>query len=398
MNQIEQEAQIFIPHAWKPKGVGQLAAMQPDPSKTLLGDRWLCRGGALLMVGQTGVGKSSASMQQDVLWSIGQEAFGIVPNGPLEILTIQVENDDGDLGKMCRGVMDGLKLTPMERALVDLKVNYHTLTTGETGVAFINELDRYLSGLEDYEKPDLIRIDPLSAFIGGNINDAEEVAEFLYQHLKPLLIRYDCGAVLVHHTGKPSRGDRKSRPDDYIYDGMGSSILSNFVRAGLNIESTPERGAYRFRITKRFSGHGWTDPVGNTVHEKWYKHGDNFWVWEPCDPVLKKAEKKTYSTEHVLMEIPLSPKEGIYLSELKNRLREKQAMTDRSIKGLIDQLLDEGRIVQKEGVQKSKKGGRKPIVIHRVAGFAGYYTDENDKVQFKSGGIVDTPLLSASTQ
>ncbi|MEI9893774.1 MAG: hypothetical protein WDN28_07695 [Chthoniobacter sp.] len=48
----------------------------PDPRKTVLGDRFLCIGGAMIFVGPSGIGKSSASMQQDILWSLGREAFG----------------------------------------------------------------------------------------------------------------------------------------------------------------------------------------------------------------------------------------------------------------------------------------------------------------------------------
>ena len=69
----------------------------PDPQDTLLGDRLLCRGGTLLFVGPSGIGKSSSSMQQDICWALDREAFGITPARPLRILTIQAENDGGDL-------------------------------------------------------------------------------------------------------------------------------------------------------------------------------------------------------------------------------------------------------------------------------------------------------------
>jgi len=391
MNQNEEKAYILVPHPWQPKGVGELAEAHPDPSKTLLGDRWLCRGGALLLVGQTGVGKSSASMQQDVLWGIGKEAFGITPKGALKILTIQVENDDGDLGTMTRGVQEGHNLSDAERELANRNVKYLTVTTGETGLEFLSTLNSFLAGLSEDDRPDLIRIDPLTSFIGGNISDAQEVGEFLYQGLKPLLVRYDCGAVLVHHTGKPVRGDRKSRPDDFIYDAMGSSILSNFVRAGLNIESSAERGKYRFRITKRFYGHGWKSDLGENVQEKWYQHGDSLWVWEPCDPCTKKPGQKIHSIETVLQEVPQSSREGILLAELKNRLHEKHGMSERSTKGLINQLLDEGKLLQKDGKQGTH-GGRKPQVVYRAPGFCGSFTDNDGRVKFKAGVDVKTPL------
>ncbi len=83
----------------------------PDPAKTLLGNRFLCREGGMLFVGPSGIGKTSAGVQQDLLWSIGLPAFGIVPARPLKILTIQAEDDDGDLSEIVSGVKGGCNST-----------------------------------------------------------------------------------------------------------------------------------------------------------------------------------------------------------------------------------------------------------------------------------------------
>ena len=80
-----------------------LADRIPDPAKTLLANRFLCVAGGMLFVGPSGVGKSSASVQQDILWALGRPAFGIRPARALRILCIQAENDDGDLGEMAGG-------------------------------------------------------------------------------------------------------------------------------------------------------------------------------------------------------------------------------------------------------------------------------------------------------
>src|SRR5215472_6291589 len=95
-----------------------LGETQPDPEQTLLGQRFLCRRGGMVLLGPSGIGKSSASVQQDLLWGLGKPAFGIVPARPLKILTNQAENDDGDLGEMVRGVSEALKLTPEDKAAV----------------------------------------------------------------------------------------------------------------------------------------------------------------------------------------------------------------------------------------------------------------------------------------
>ena len=75
--------------------------LENDPAE-LLRYRFLCRGSGLLLVGPTGIGKSSLEMQFMILWALGREAFGIRPKGPLRSLLVQAENDDGDLGRNAR--------------------------------------------------------------------------------------------------------------------------------------------------------------------------------------------------------------------------------------------------------------------------------------------------------
>src|SRR5688572_7473410 len=95
------------------KDLCRAPAPQDDPA-TLLGRRYLFRGGALLLVGPTGIGKSSFSMQCMLSWALGQPVFGIAPFRPLKSLLIQAENDEGDLAEMRDGVVKGLSLNEQE--------------------------------------------------------------------------------------------------------------------------------------------------------------------------------------------------------------------------------------------------------------------------------------------
>jgi DnaB-like helicase N terminal domain/AAA domain len=132
----------------------------------LLGNRFLCVEGGMLFVGPSGSGKSSAGVQQDVAWSLGRPAFGIKPSRPLRILTIQAENDDGDLAEMARGICDHLNLTLEERTLVGERVVYvkEKALTGDPFLRLVRRLVRKY-------KPDLIRLDPLQAYAGGDVRD-----------------------------------------------------------------------------------------------------------------------------------------------------------------------------------------------------------------------------------
>ena len=46
-----------------------------DPNN-VLGNRWLCKGGSCLFVGQSGIGKSSLSLQLAMNWALGRTVFG----------------------------------------------------------------------------------------------------------------------------------------------------------------------------------------------------------------------------------------------------------------------------------------------------------------------------------
>lgn len=97
------------PEAGKPI-VRPLAAFQVarDPTTdplNLLGRRFLCRGGALLLVGPTGIGKSSLLQQIGITVALGRTLFGIKTAMRLSSLLIQAENDDGDVAEMRDGIL-----------------------------------------------------------------------------------------------------------------------------------------------------------------------------------------------------------------------------------------------------------------------------------------------------
>ena len=76
-----------------------------DPNN-VLGNRWLCKGGSCLFVGQSGIGKSSLSLQLAMNWALGRTVFGIRPERPLKSLIVQAENDRGDVSEMVQGKFD----------------------------------------------------------------------------------------------------------------------------------------------------------------------------------------------------------------------------------------------------------------------------------------------------
>lgn len=254
-----------------------LADTLPDERNTLLGSRFLCVGAGMLFVGSSGIGKSSASVQQDILWALGREAFGIKPARPLRILTIQAENDAGDLGEMARGVCTGLQLSSEDRAAIGDRVLYVSERV-RTGSALLSLV---VTPLLQKHRPDILRIDPLLAYLGADVNDAEKTAAFLRNGLNPLLEQFAAGSILNHHTPKVINRDTSGwRPSDWMYAGAGSADLTNWCRAALVIDPTHVPHVFRFIAAKRGGRIGWRNADGERVSERYYRHdtdGGLFW-------------------------------------------------------------------------------------------------------------------------
>lgn len=232
-----------------------------DPNE-LLKRRFLCRGSGLLFVGPTGIGKSSSAMQAMILWACGRDYFGIKSSGPLKSLLIQAENDDGDLVEMRDGVIAGLNLTEGEKALASKNVIV-AREDRRTDSKFFAEVVRPL--LKTYN-PDLVWIDPALAYLGGDSSGQCDVGVFLRNQLNPLIRQYNCGAVLLHHTNKPTKGKdgRSSNASDYAYLGNGSVEWANWPRAILALRSLGADGRFELRAAKRGRRLDWKESDGQT--------------------------------------------------------------------------------------------------------------------------------------
>ena len=280
---------IVIPD---PVSLIALGEQEPDPEQTLLGHRFLCRRGGLLFVGPSGIGKSSAGVQQDLLWGLGKAAFGIVPAKALRILTVQAENDDGDLGEMVRGVCNALNITAEEKQTIRDSVLYVS-ERSHTGVSLLAEvIERQL----ERHRPDILRIDPLLAYLGADINDAKETAAFLRNGLNPLLEQYNCGAVINHHTPKVINRDTKAwRPSDWMYAGHGSADLTNWARAIITIDPSHTNHVFKFIAAKRGGRIGWREEDGDVKYIRYFCHdttGGLAWREATADDELEAEIKK----------------------------------------------------------------------------------------------------------
>jgi hypothetical protein len=325
-----------------------LADTRPDMAKTLLGNRFLCMGGGLLFVGPSGIGKSSASVQQDILWALGRPAFGIFPARHLRILCIQAENDDGDLGEMARGVCEGLHLTDGDRNAIHDQVLYVS-ERAQTGLVFLTEI---VAPLLEKHRPDILRLDPLLAYLGDDVNDQRATAAFLRNGLNPLLEQFNCAVIINHHTPKVVNRDTSTwRASDWMYSGAGSADVTNWCRAALVIDPTYASHVFRFIAAKRGGRVGWRDEDdGSTIYERMFCHQrtDGLCWHEATDKDIeevksnkqKQKQKAPSKTKEDFM--ALVPAEGAISKNMLMNRAQDTGIGEKRTRGFLSELIETG--------------------------------------------------------
>jgi hypothetical protein len=261
---------------------------KPEEDETvLLGNRWVCQGGQLLLVGQSGIGKSSLSVQAAMTWALGMPFFGIKPVRPLRSLIVQAENDGGDMAEIVQGVMSYVVACSKKPQAEALKILQENVTfarvTAQVSDDFVKVVGRLL---DRHGERDLVFGDPLLSYVGGDISRQEVMSHFLRQLCNPLAFQRKFAWVWSHHTGKP-QSDSKARQhwnaNDYAYIGMGSSELTNWARAIAVLQTTKNDGIFKLLLAKRGKRANVVDKNGQPETSIVLKHADTGLHWEPTD-------------------------------------------------------------------------------------------------------------------
>lgn len=346
-------------HATLPEPVAKsFVDFKPPPVQdpnTLLGNRWVCRGGSGTITGSTGIGKSVLTMQLGLSWALGEELFGIKPSGPLKVLCIQAENDDGDLGEMTAGALKFFDLSEEELALA--RKNFIIVTeSARSSERFVKEV---LEPLIIKHRPDLVILDPGLAYVGGDASTQEVVGDFLRNQITPLLQQHKCAVFVICHTAKPATRDGvnpKGAITDYAYATFGSAEWSNWARAMLNFSADPEDPTVcTLRVAKRFRL-GWKDEAGEPVYHKTLRQNrahDGLLYFEelPDEEAVALTNKKRLPNANeihsvlAIAERPLSRDEWFQSTNARDGFKKIEL---RTFKARIEALHAEGR-VKREG-------------------------------------------------
>lgn len=336
-----------------------------DESNTLLGNRFLCRGGGIILVAPSGMGKSTCTMQASILWSCGRSAFDISPYKALRILIIQSEDDDGDCTEMSE-MIDHLDLSEAEKQLVD--ANTVVIRCNDlTSTKFIEALRACLSE----SKFDLVIINPYSSYLGGDVIDAGANIQFLHVGLNPLLTEFNVGAMIVCHTPKTNKmvDFETINPWDFQYLSAGSAVITNWARGMLVI--VPQKcdpKLFRFVAAKRWQKIGW-----GTDSERYFTHSNgSVSCWEfASKEQIKQAEKDRtkkqkatqYSWQEIIEKI-LSPIDPITMDQWIIRAKAEPFRIGANSARII---LANGEAEGLVSVERVKRTGTNPEKLYRKA-------------------------------
>jgi energy-coupling factor transporter ATP-binding protein EcfA2 len=337
-----------------------------DDLDSLIGHkrRFLGKGGSMVIVGPSGIGKSTLMSGLTIHAAAGIAWNGISFRRPLKVLVIQAENDDGDLKEMIDGAISAVGFDEETADRAGKNILWKRVTS-ITGLAFCESLETLICATG----ADLVMVDPLLSYIGDDISQQKVASTFFRNWLQPVLDRTGAICVLVHHTGK-TPSDSKSRQNwsesDFAYLGIGSSEVTNWPRAvAVLVPSGVDTGRYRFLIAKRGSRAGMVNQfTGEKTISILLKHSERGLGWVQCEaPNESEAvargggRKEKVSPEAVMKSLgpaTHSKRKDCLVADLMLQCR----ASERSVREKVDALILVGRIHIAETTPR--KGGGHP--------------------------------------
>ena len=303
-----------------------------DPNHVIGLGRWLCKGGSLLVTGQSGIGKSSFTMQMACSWALGRELFGIPVKRPLRIGVIQAECDTGDLAQAYQGVTSAMDLTRDEKVLLKENLRFFT-ETSKYGKDFAELIRKVIIRL----RLDMLIADPLLSYIGGDISKQETASYFLRNLIQPILKETGCMICFIHHEGKPKPKEVTDNQsiNDMAYSGTGSAELTNWARAIINIRrESKDYPVFSFNMSKRGNLSGLRDRDGKPTLSLKLRHATGKVLWEIA-PISSGLDLLKIGEQYAHFSAKPRTARGALLKELMQDFGLRQDQAEAVIKGLV---------------------------------------------------------------
>lgn len=284
---------------------------EEDDPNILFRHNWLAKGQSVTVTSSTGVGKSSLVVQCALNWARGK-TFLAEPMRPLKICIIQAEDSERDLQEQADGMRRGLVevdgWTPEEVRSAEECVFFSDDFIGLVGDDFIDRLREF----QAVKRFDLIVINPVQAFFGGDVSDQEAVSRFCRAGLDPIMKGEEtsCCMMIVMHTSKQQSGKKEGQNnvDDYgEYMMTGSHEWADWSRAIFAfLKEGKSDFVFALKAAKRGRRLQWRDEDGKIVTKKMMKHSEGFIYWQEAtdddDPALLEAKAKQDEKMHRLAE------------------------------------------------------------------------------------------------
>jgi hypothetical protein len=190
------------------------------------------------------------------------------------------------------------------------------------------------------DKPDMAWPDPLFAFAGCDLMNQKETTHFLRDGLFPIADKRNVAMNVVHHVGKPVRGDSKDKSQmadvDFQYLGFGSSEIQNSFRAVNTLTPLGASGVFRLTLSKRGERAGAKDTEGNPTRNLYLTHSSESICWLQTDKPEKPSFKLKYTEKHILDEMSVGSGDGVVA--LQKRLKDNTGMSSATFYRLWDDL------------------------------------------------------------
>ena len=340
------------------------------------------KGGAGMLMAETGCGKSSFVMQIALHWGAGLSCFGLEPIRPLKILLIQAENDDRDLQEEISGVCRGasaigrLSSTQIDAAKAAVRI---ISDATHSGGGFIDMLKTVL---EREKETDIVIIDPIFAFAGCDLSDQESVSHFLRNQINPILQDRGIAMLFVHHTQKPSRAKTQNENFNTAYSYHGSAEIINWARFALVLDRLKDKDGnlfFRLSAPKRGRRLGWESDV------KFLRWSDNYIYWEelPSAPDMppskaatpeERAEQREAEKKRRLIEDAesaaelLQPGQSMTATNFRNAIIGRLSITSKDrIEAVIATCIERGTLVKRPPTKEAKTSPGVRRMIERPA-------------------------------